>query len=171
MTIRLQSLYYNGSKSPYVEYRYGAYRQPSSHQCQPADVVIKPRAASLRTNSHCSIHDCQCDSAVHPKMSTSALLIGGRVIRLWEVNSPCRLQHAKFWLPLVELQKARTFVSLSKSAALHGVAARSVVVQVFDSLSSGPLRDAMRVHRRVGICVLIFTLHEHENVVAVRQRG
>jgi hypothetical protein len=86
-----------------------------------------------------------------PKMSTSALLIGGRVIRLWEVNSPCRLQHAKFWLPLVELQKARTFVSLSKSAALHGVAARSVVVQVFDSLSSGPLRVAMRVHRRVEV--------------------
>jgi hypothetical protein len=86
-----------------------------------------------------------------PKMSTSALLIGGRVIRLKEVNSPCRLQYAKFWLPLVELQKARTFVSLSKSAALHGVAARSVVVQVFDSLSSGPLRDAMLVHRRVGV--------------------
>ena len=106
-------------------------------------------------------------------MSTSALLIGGRVIRLREVNSPCHLQHAKFWLPLVELQKARTFVSLSKSAALHGVAARSVVVQVFDSLSSGPLRDAMRVRRRVGVrteSACSCMLHEHEIVVAFERR-
>jgi hypothetical protein len=41
------------------------------------------------------------------------------------------------WLPLGELHEARTFVSLSESAALHGVAARSVVVQrVFDSLAA-----------------------------------
>lgn len=43
----------------------------------------------------------------------------------------------RLWLPLVEPPEARALVSLSKSAALHGVAARSVVVQrVFDSLAA-----------------------------------
>jgi hypothetical protein len=101
-------------------------------------MVIKPRAASLRTDSRCFAHDWHCDSVARPKVSRRLPLIGGRVIRLGKVNMPLPDPVAKWeWLPLGELHEARTFVSLSESAALHGVAARSVVVQrVFDSLAA-----------------------------------
>lgn len=57
LMIRLESLYRNGNGRPYVENCHGPRSPAISHQCQPADMVIKPRAASLPAEFHCSAHD------------------------------------------------------------------------------------------------------------------
>ena len=95
-------------------------------------MVIKPRAASLRADSHCSAHDWHCDSVARPKVLKRLPLIGGRVIHLGKVNMPLPDLVAKW--EAYEGSGLGARQGQPDSAALHGEGARSVVVQrVFDS--------------------------------------
>lgn len=134
---RVENLYHDGSSRPYVDYCHGASGQPSSHQCQPADMIIKPRAALLASRIPLSGWHGIAIRLLAQGLSPMPL-IGGRVIRSRQVNMPLPHLVAKCeGCPLGELHEARLFVNLSESAALRGSTARSVVVQgAFNSLAA-----------------------------------